>query len=229
MRIDDVPSEGAKANRPVLIHVVHILDGSGSMSGSKYRSAIEGIKGELALLFCANTDPNISYTMTIVEFAGVGGDNSIHEHMFMVPVDSKLTFSGCGANGGTPLFETIHKVANKVLTKKGDEDRVLLSIFTDGEENTSRPEYSDPKLLKDFIERIQYKNKFTVTFVGTEHDVDEMVRSIHISRGNTLSHNNTVESIKMSYHKRSQSLATYSKAVSGGQDIVLNFFESENK
>lgn len=116
----DTSSEGVQK---VTIHNVHILDASTSMHGSKYNTALSSLNEELQKL---KADTEAYYTQTMVEFASKftkGAD--ITRHYFI----------GIGANGNTPLYETVGVIIEEILAKKHKDDRVLLTVFTDRTSN----------------------------------------------------------------------------------------------
>lgn len=222
------------------VHNVHILDASGSMSGSKYDNAINSIKEEMNVIK-GNTDVN--YTTTIIEFdsgyasgftgnifieTAKGSSARITQHNFLTPIGEYKDFKAVGAHGGTPLYETIGLTIDELLTKVKPEDKVIMTITTDGQENASYGIYKNPIVLKELLDKVQAKNNFTITFMGTEFDVETMINSLKISKNNTLVHQNTGESIGASYKLRSASLTSYSKAVASGDitSVTMDFFKS---
>lgn len=206
------------------IHNVHIVDASGSMNGDKYDSAISGINAELATI---RQDSSVNYTITIVEFHG-DLKGKLHTHYFMQPLDTlKGNFVGLGTGGMTPLYQVSIQTIEKLLQSiKNPEDRVILTIFTDGGENDSRHEYSATRLEK-LVSDVQKENNFTITFMGTKNDVDVMVKNIHLRAKNTLVHLNNAQSIAASYQTRRASLMAYSKSVvEDGLTVSDEFFKS---
>lgn len=214
-----------RVKRKQVIHNVHILDASGSMAGGKYNSALEGINAEQEEL---KKDEDTRYTQTVIEFSsGNQGNAQLTEHCFMRPIRLCETVKGIGANGGTPLYETVGVTLEKLLLGMEQGDKVLVKIFTDGEENSSKGIYKVGAKLKELIAECESKG-FTVTFVGTEGDVFNMVRNIGLAASNTYAHMNTPESIRVSYMAMADSTALYSQRVSRGQSVNKGFFREED-
>lgn len=222
MRFDNKPP--ARPGKRPVIHNVHILDASDSMRGSKYSSAIEGINTEITTLK-ESTEP-VDYTLTIVEFKG-GLPDKMEILYFMQPLDKCKHITGTGAKGMTPLYQTIHKTFEKLLAKVKPEDKTIVTIFTDGGENDSTPEYRDPSFLRELISKVETNHNFTVTFMGTEFDVNQMVDKIKLKKSNTLVHMNNAMSIQSAYATRGASLTSYSKNVVEGLDVKENFFTKQ--
>lgn len=208
------------------VHNVHLLDRSSSMSGEKYTSAVAGINEEITLL---KKDANVNYTQTIIEFdfknIGWSYESGLRlvEHYFLTPIQNVTAFTGAGANGGTPLYEAVGKILETLLKRVPAGDKVLVKIFTDGEELHSKGLYANPNVLNSLIKEVEGKG-YTVTFVGTERDTDSIVRKVGITRSNTLTHNNTASDIKRAFMVTAQATMSYSKAVADGLDVKENFY-----
>ena len=80
--------------------------------------------------------------------------------------------------GGTPLYDAIGMGIAKINAQTTDDDSVLVTIITDGEENCSE-EYS-LKMIKNLIEKLKKQN-WTFTFIGTDNlDVEGMAAGMGI-------------------------------------------------
>ena len=88
-----------------------------------------------------------------------------------------LTFDS-GHTGGTPLYDAIGKGISKVNAQIEDGDHVLVTIITDGEENSS--EEWTLKMVRTMIEKLK-KQGWTFTLIGTDNlDVESMAQSFAI-------------------------------------------------
>lgn len=201
------------------IHNVHILDRSGSMQGGKYDNAIAGINNEMKEL---DGYGKIRYTMTVIEFCGLDGKCNMKEHYFMTPKMYCEPVKGAGAKGMTPLNEAVGRVIEKLLRKTKKDERVIITIFTDGYENSSQGRYQNKASLKELINDVENNHNFTVTFAGVKEDVEKVVFDLNIKIGNTMVHNNTADSIKTFYKDRQRALKSYSMA---NVSTTENFFK----
>ncbi len=68
--------------------------------------------------------------------------------------------------GGTPLYDAIGKGMSKVNAQIEDGDHVLVTIITDGEENSS--EEWTLKMVRSMIEKLKKQN-WTFTLIGTDN------------------------------------------------------------
>lgn len=234
MRFDGkLPEEVAKEGGTPTIHNVHILDASGSMTGGKYINALAGINQEIEDM----RKDGEGVTQTIIEFdSGHTGKADIKTHYFMTPAVNCYRVTGKGADGGTPLYQTVGETIEKILTHMKSGDKVLLKVFTDGEENSSQGKYRNigssynPKSeeLTKLIKMVEDNHNFTVTFIGTERDVQHMVHNIGLMASNTMSHMNTPESINTSYSMSRGATVAYRKAMYAGasqDELKGNFFK----
>lgn len=259
----------ATAPKGITVHNIHILDASGSMGyghplSSKYTNALGGINEEFNVL--KGDISGVNYTQTIVEFDSGNGMNGIapgfeHKtaigklvatfsgscrqttHYFMTPLAACSPISGRGAFGGTPLYQTVGEVIEKILAAKQPEDKVILKIFTDGEENSSTGKYArtiatrtnplmhgvtDCPALKSLIDAVQENSNFTVTFIGTQGDVSHAINNLGMMSTNTLIHDNTASGVRASYNKMSLATTAYSSAATSGasvDELKGNFFK----
>ena len=80
--------------------------------------------------------------------------------------------------GGTPLYDAIGKGISKVNAQIEEGDHVLVTIITDGEENSS--EEWTLKMIRTMIEKLKKQN-WTFTLIGTDNlDVETMAHSFAI-------------------------------------------------
>lgn len=219
-------SNGEKAR----IHNVFIIDASGSMSGAKYKNAINGMN---EVLVDISKDTDTLNTVTIVEFEG-----SKIERRWDV-VDSATMPSAyypMGTGGMTPLNQAVGETLEYIRSERNSRfskaDKVLVNVFTDGEENASRGKYQNGNVLGEFIKTLEQEG-FTITFMGTQDEVEYATATLHLASSNTLVHTNTADSVKKSYITTLEARKMYSKSVSRGEDVRLAFYsktvESDNK
>ena len=89
-----------------------------------------------------------------------------------------VNWNAYNPNGGTPLYDAIGQGISKVNAQIKDGDHVLVTIITDGEENSSK-EWT-LKMVRTMIEKLK-KQGWTFTLIGTDNlDVDTMAHSFAI-------------------------------------------------
>jgi uncharacterized protein YegL len=206
------------------IHNVFIIDASGSMSGAKYENAILGVN---ELLNNITQDTDTDNTVMIVEFEG---KNVVRRLDMGSPYSNEYTPMGTG--GMTPLNQAIGETLEYVtLRRKTDfdvNDKVLVNIFTDGDENSSMGKYAKPHVVSEFIKKLEDEG-FTITFIGTQSEVNYAINTLSMDASNTLVHTNTASSIKKSFDTTVMARSIYSKSVSKGEDVKANFYTKTMK
>lgn len=194
-------------NTNVKLHKVVLLDCSGSMHGAKYDVAELGVKQDYEACKGEFAD------YLLVEFSI---DKREQLHDFTKPLQFRPYFSG------TALYKTIHEVFTSLLTNIPKEDKVLVQIFTDGQDENSANYRAKAKRVIDKFNSIGW----TVTFVGTEHDVAFVQANLSIDATNTLVHDNTASGVATSFETYRGATSSYTKAVKRGEQVTKGFFKS---
>jgi uncharacterized protein (DUF1810 family) len=186
----------------VQAHNVIILDESGSMESIK-RPIVSGFNElvqNIQQLEKENADQE--HFITFVSFNSAG----IKEIHFCAPANrlKMIDNTQYQPNGCTPLYDAIGFTLTKLQTalQGVPEYNVLVTIMTDGEENSSK-EYSG-QTIKQVIENLKQKG-WTFTYIGTDHDVEKVAFSLSIT--NTLMFGKNEDEVremfvKENYHRR---------------------------
>ena len=201
------------------IHNVFIVDASGSMYGQKYDNAINGVN---ELLKSIISDTETENNVMIVEF-----EDSNIERRLSLNERIPTKYNGMGTGGMTPLNQAIGETLEYVETIRKEDydvnDKVLVSIFTDGGENSSIGKYSNSTYLGNYIKELEVLG-FTITFIGTQNEVNYAIQTLSMDPTNTLVHMNTAASIKDSFNKTVMARSVYSKSVAKGEDVKAEFY-----
>ena len=154
-----------------------IVDESGSMSVIE-REALAGINETLMTIKAMQAKyENMQQMVTLLTF-----DSSHLKFIYenepannLKPLTSDM-YNPCAA---TPLYDAIGAGIAKVNALTTEEDSVLVTIITDGYENSSR-EYK-LHMIKNLIAKLKKQN-WTFTFIGTDNlDVKETAAAMGIS------------------------------------------------
>ncbi len=207
-----------------VIHNVHILDTSismGDLKQSKLANAIKGMKGEWAELALDN---NITYTNTLVTFHY---PENIKEEFWKVRFMDIPNNPVTNSWGNTALLDALGHTLIKLKSELNDTDRVLVKIFTDGGENSSRKHSINS--INTLINECKDLG-MTITFVGTEHDVRNVERLLDVDSTNTLVHNNTMKGVMDSFTMNTMSTKSYASKVARGaskEETLIGFYKQE--
>ena len=161
---------------PTRVHNLIIVDESGSMECIR-KQAFTGMNETLQTVrMMQKKYPNQQQYVTLMTF------DSDHTklHYDNTPADktTDLEWKAYNPCAATPLYDAIGKGVSKVNAQIEDGDHVLVTIITDGYENSS--EEWTLKMVRTLIEKLK-KQSWTFTLIGTDNlDVKEMAQSFAI-------------------------------------------------
>ena len=200
-----------------------VVDESGSMSIIE-RQALVGINETLTTIQkMQKTHKDMEQRVTLITF------DSTHKNLFYDNVSAHHTkplksrdYNPCG---GTPLYDAIGMGIAKINALTTEDDSVLVTIITDGEENCSE-EY-DLKMIKNLIEKLK-KQGWTFTLIGTEDlDVEGMAGSMAID--NHLSFTEDAESTERMFAKERRSRERYNECLYCKREMPIGSYFDEDK
>lgn len=207
-------SKKTSKEKPI-VHVVDILDASGSMAGSKISNANQGIKTGIEKL---RDEKNVNHTYTFVHFSD---SNDIKTPIFMEKLNN-VKYSYIKDRNSTALYQAVGTTLNKLVEKVKDGEKVLVNIYTDGGENDSKIPYT-ANYVSNLIENLKSKG-YTVTFIGTDRDVLNVINKLNIDESNTLKYNGSADGLKMSMTATFNARTAYSANVAKGEDVSKGFY-----
>ena len=154
-----------------------IVDESGSMSVIR-EQAYSGMNETLATVRAMQRKhPETAQRVTLVTFDS--GHTTWHYDNALANQTCDIRWSDYKPQGGTPLYDAIGNAVMELKehTRKGDS--VLVTIITDGEENSSC-QWS-LSMIRSLIER-EKKCGWTFALIGTDNlDVETMAHSMAIT------------------------------------------------
>ena len=124
--------------------------------------------------------------------------------------------------GGTPLYDAIGTAIAKLNAQTTYEDSVLVTIITDGEENSSE-EYN-LRMIKTLISKMK-KQGWTFTLIGTDNlDVEGMAGKMSID--NHLSFAEDAEGTREMFRRERQARVRYNECLATGCSMKKgNYFD----
>lgn len=191
------------------VHMVIISDASGSMSGQKYEMSKKGILAEYELC------KSLGYKFSLVEF--VQTDKIIEKWN----LDEQPSFYGALGHY-TPLYKTIYTTLNYLKSLATDE-RFLIKIFTDGQNNT---EASYLYKCIEIIKECESSGRFTITFSAYRKDINFIMSTLGIHASNCIAHENTGESVKDIYKESYRKTLEYDQRMKAGKDVTKGFYKT---
>jgi hypothetical protein len=205
------------------VHNLIILDESGSMKPIKttiiqgFNELVQTIQG------IEKQFPEQEHFISFVSFNGLG-----HKLLHFIDPVNKLKHiddKTYKPNASTPLFDamgfSIYKLKQSL---QGQTDyNVLVTVLTDGEENASKKFSGND--IKKLVEELK-QNRWTFTYIGTDHDVEKIAASLSIN--NTMVFEKNDADIKRMFIKEQIARTNYSRKISSNEDTSSNYFD-ENK
>jgi len=204
------------------VHNLIILDESGSMQSIK-KSIIQGFNEIVQTVKGISKQyPEQEHLITLVTFNGLG-KKTLH---FTDPVEKleQIDASRYTPDASTPLYDAMgfsFAKLRKVLEKVKDYN-VLVTVMTDGEENDSK-EYTGVA-IKKLIEELKL-NRWTFTYIGTDHDVEKFAATISIT--NTMRFEKNAEDIEYMFAKEMSARRMYSQKIRDKKDTNNQYYEEE--
>lgn len=158
------------------VHNLIIVDESGSMSIIR-RQAFIGMNETLQTVRQMQKKyPDQEQYVTLFTFAT--GHTRWHYDNIPASQTRELNWSDYCPGGGTPLYDAIGKGISRVNAQINDGDHILVTVITDGEENSS-VEWT-LQMVRTMIERLK-RQGWTFTLIGTDNlDVETMAQSFSI-------------------------------------------------
>lgn len=182
-----------------------ILDESGSMSCIE-RQALNGLNETLQTIRKAQEKyPDQEQLVSIVPFESQN-IRLLRDKVSITKVND-LCPEEYNPGGCTPLFDAIGFGINSIRRQVTDDDSVLVTIITDGEENSSR-EYSG-SAIATIIDELKKKG-WMFTYIGANQDAVSVAKTINIT--NALNFVQDDEGTKEMFEKERKSRERYFEA-----------------
>jgi uncharacterized protein YegL len=197
-----------------------ILDESGSMYQiqdsiiSGFNEIVQTVKGVAAQY------PEQKHFITLVSFNSLAIKTILENEDVskLKPIDRNLY----NPSAGTPLYDAMGNSIQHLrqLTDTLSDYNVLVTILTDGEENSSR-EFNG-KAIKKMIDDLKQKN-WTFTYIGANHDVEKFALSISIT--NTMKFEANEVDMKRMFMEEKNSRSRYSEKIRNKENTSEDFYK----
>jgi Mg-chelatase subunit ChlD len=204
------------------VHNLIILDESGSMAGIKhtimqgFNEIVQTVQG------VAKEYPEQEHFISLISFNGLG--NKILHFIDPVTKLEEINAERYNPNASTPLFDAIGFGVGKLRQALTGvpEHNVLVTILTDGEENASK-EYSGAAIRK-LIEELQ-QQRWTFTYIGTDHDVQKVATSISIT--NTIQFSKNQADMQRMFEREKLGRLNYSRKIRNKEQTATGHYDEE--
>ena len=178
------------------IYNLVILDASGSMH-SIYTQALSGVNETLATIRMAQEEhPELQQYVTLASFSA--GEHFLNRIYSALPIAEarNITREDYPLLGCTALYDAMGTCISELQQKVTHEDRVLVTIITDGYENASRT--WSGKQIKSLVQELRQMG-WTFTYIGADQDVEKVAKTIGVQ--NSLRFSANAEETKVMFAK----------------------------
>ena len=198
-----------------------ILDESGSMESIK-QQAITGVNETIQTIRNAQKQhEEQEHYVSLVSFNSSSVKNiyDCKQANQVEELTDKLYIPDCC----TPLYDAMGLSLNKLRKSITEEDKVLVTIITDGYENASQ-EYSG-EAIKALVDSLRSKG-WVFTYIGANQDVEKVAATISVT--NVMSFQTSVGGTKEMFEKEKKSRKRwFEKVANGCTNLAENFFDDE--
>jgi len=200
-----------------------VLDESGSMGCIKQQT-INGFNETIQTIDTAQKKfPEQNHLVTLVNF----NSENIRTILELAPIDlaAQLNANTYQPNNGTPLYDALGISLSKLRLQIDckTEHQVLVTIITDGEENTSK-EFTG-QMIKKMIDELKSLG-WVFTFIGANIDVEKVAAQISVN--NYISFNQTNEGTQAMFARESNARMKFFDKISKGESkekLADKYFE----
>ena len=219
--INEMTQKQNTTESKITIHNLLILDESGSMH-SIYDQALTGSNETIQSIRAAQEQfADQDHRFTFVTFNTIAPN--IKTVIDDVPIGEvkDLTENDYHPNACTPLYDAMGKAITTLERKVKEEDRVLVTIITDGYENASQ-EYSG-KAIKEMVGRLRDKG-WTFVYIGANQDAIEVAKELDIN--NSLNFCADAAGTQAMFERHHRSKEIYYSKIARAKGI--NYFHDED-
>ena len=196
------------------IHNLIILDESGSMGMIKDATLNGFNKLSKNIMSLSDKSKNQEHLISLVTFNG----NGIKERLFLQPIAElvNLNENNYKPDSTTPMYDAICKSVLRLKRELYEMDNfgVLVTIITDGQENSSQDfSFKETKLL---IEDMSKDSRWGFGLIGANIDTVETAKSLSIPVSRTIQFEQNDEGVNNMFNRYARAQETYTNVFAGG-------------
>lgn len=191
------------------IYNLVILDASGSMQ-TIYNQALTGVNETLATIRLAQKEhPELLQHVTLASFSA--GEHFLNRIYSALPIAEarNITERDYPLLGATALYDAMGTCISELQQMVEHDDRVLVTIITDGYENSSRT-WSGQQ-IKSLVQELRQMG-WTFTYIGADQDVERVAGEIGVK--NALRFSANEEDTRQMFIKERSSRSKFYKRMS---------------
>ena len=203
-----------------------ILDESGSMSGLE-KVSVDGVNETIQTIKSSfEKSPEQKQLLTFVTFSDKYGlPYRIRLDLDDISVVNNYEMKDYCPGGTTPLYDTMGKTLTEMEKITTDDDLVLVTIITDGYENSSR-EY-DREMVNALVRRLDEKD-WVFTYIGANQDA--VLEAGRIGIHNAMNYDADERGVREMWKKENSSRLRFMEGARTGtakERLKRGYFENE--
>ncbi len=208
-------------NREKRVFNLIIVDESGSMEVIR-EQAFSGMNETLETV--RKLEEKFTDTAQIVTLVTFDSNHfTVHFDNTYAYYTKDLEWNDYNPCGCTPLYDAMGRAISTVFAQARKEDNVIVTVITDGEENSSR-EWTLSK-IKGLIEKLKNQN-WTFNLIGTDNlDVESMAHRFSID--NSLSFKQDAKGTRKMFDVFEDSICQFCIGVHEDREPKKNFFNRD--
>ena len=203
-----------------------ILDESGSMHGLE-KASVDGVNETIQTIRSSYEQlPDQEQLLTFVTFSD-RGDSFCRTKVKLAPISEVSEFKPKDYNphGCTPLYDTMGLTLTELETFATDSDLVLVTIITDGYENSSRK--YDVEKIRTLVSRLDEKD-WVFTYIGANQDA--ILEAGKMGIRNAMNYNSTEAGTREMWEREKRSRENFMTGARRGESaksLKEGYFEKE--
>jgi len=208
----------------VTIHNLVILDESGSMHEIR-QQAIAGLNDTVGTIRAAQQQyPDQLHRLTMVTFSSDFGKQPVRYIADDLPIAKvpKIEDDKYIPRGGTPLYDAMGTCIDRLRSQCNDGDQVLVTVITDGMENSSH-EFSSTA-IKSIVGLLREKG-WVFAYIGANQDAVEVASELNID--NAMNYESSKEGTAVMFNCCCKSsVEAFNRISEGkrGKELSHNYF-----
>ena len=211
-------------------HIIFVLDDSGSMQSCR-DNTIKGFNEYLEAQKIDAENTGIETFVSLYKFDG-SSVNCVVNHV-KVQEANKLDHNSYNPRGGTNLLDAMGGVMMQInntlsANKKADRESVIITVLTDGEENSSRTFRNTD--IKKMVEKAEAKN-WGFMFLGANINAFHAGSTLGFNASNTIQYTNasTANSMRSASAMTSRMKSAYSTGMDTASTYATMAFTDQER
>lgn len=216
------------------LYYAFVLDRSGSMSGVR-QETVNNVNEQINVMKDAEQNTDVEIFLTVVLFDERGKSQADwFQYLYVNCPISKVELikeEQYVPHGGTPLRDAIGTTVTLIQKELGDtlgndNVKVLITIYTDGQENSSITYTAEQ--IKAMVEHLSADGKFVFAFVGagTLDAVTQVSKTLGVNASNTMAYKNDKKGHALASKSINRSFMSFTNAYSSGADVSADYFSA---